>query len=109
MTYVIAEPCIGVKDGTCADVCPVECIHTDPIADMYFIDPDECIECGVCVPECPVDAIFPDEELPDIWGHYLGINRGFFGPDGGLSGSPVPRRGGPPNLLDGAEVDFEPE
>jgi NAD-dependent dihydropyrimidine dehydrogenase PreA subunit len=27
MTYVITAPCIGVKDGSCVDVCPVDCIH----------------------------------------------------------------------------------
>jgi ferredoxin len=27
MTYVIAEPCIGVKDTACVDACPVDCIH----------------------------------------------------------------------------------
>jgi NAD-dependent dihydropyrimidine dehydrogenase PreA subunit len=27
MPYVIAEPCIGVKDTVCADVCPVDVIH----------------------------------------------------------------------------------
>ena len=27
MTYVITEPCIGVKDASCVDVCPVDCIH----------------------------------------------------------------------------------
>jgi len=27
MTYVIAEPCIGTKDKSCVDVCPVDCIH----------------------------------------------------------------------------------
>ena len=27
MTYIIAEPCIGVKDTACVDVCPVDCIH----------------------------------------------------------------------------------
>ncbi len=30
MTYVIAEPCINVKDGACIDVCPVDCIHPTP-------------------------------------------------------------------------------
>jgi len=25
MTYVIAEPCIGVKDTACVDACPVDC------------------------------------------------------------------------------------
>src|ERR1700730_10928369 len=27
--YIIPEPCIGVKDGSCVDVCPVDCIHGD--------------------------------------------------------------------------------
>lgn len=27
MAYVIAEPCIGVKDTACVDACPVDCIH----------------------------------------------------------------------------------
>ena len=26
MTYVITEPCIGVKDASCVDVCPVNAI-----------------------------------------------------------------------------------
>ena len=40
MTYIIAEPCIDIKDRSCVDVCPVDCIHE---ADrMLFIDPAEC-------------------------------------------------------------------
>ena len=27
MTHIIAEPCIGVKDLSCVDVCPVDCIY----------------------------------------------------------------------------------
>ncbi len=27
MTYVIVEPCINVKDRSCVDVCPVDCIY----------------------------------------------------------------------------------
>ena len=63
MAYVIAEPCIGVKDAACVDACPVDCIHpkkdTDkfPNEDMLYIDPVECIDCGACVPVCPVSAI----------------------------------------------------
>ena len=30
MTYVIAEPCIGTKDNSCVEVCPVDCIHPTP-------------------------------------------------------------------------------
>jgi NAD-dependent dihydropyrimidine dehydrogenase PreA subunit len=28
-TYVIAEPCLGVKDRSCVHVCPVDCIYED--------------------------------------------------------------------------------
>ena len=27
MTYLIAQPCIGTKDLSCVQVCPVDCIH----------------------------------------------------------------------------------
>ncbi|MBI4421919.1 MAG: ferredoxin, partial [Gemmatimonadetes bacterium] len=27
MPYIIAEPCINVKDRSCVDVCPVDCIY----------------------------------------------------------------------------------
>ena len=64
MAYVITEPCIGTKDAACVDVCPVDCIHprkdeaTFEAAEMLYIHPDECIDCGACVPACPVEAIF---------------------------------------------------
>ena len=39
MTYIIAEPCIDIKDLSCVDVCPVDCIHQ---ADrILVIDPEE--------------------------------------------------------------------
>src|SRR5205823_11716186 len=49
MAYVIAEPCIGTKDNSCVEVCPVDCIHPTPdepgydAAEMLYIDPEECI------------------------------------------------------------------
>ena len=43
MTYIIAEPCIDIKDRSCVDVCPVDCIHE--FARMLIIDPEECIDC----------------------------------------------------------------
>jgi NAD-dependent dihydropyrimidine dehydrogenase PreA subunit len=43
MTYIIGETCIDIKDRSCVDVCPVDCIHE---ADrMLVIDPEECIDC----------------------------------------------------------------
>ena len=78
MTYVIAETCIGVKDASCVDVCPVDCIHTTDAAPMYYIDPDECIDCGACEPECPVTAIFPEEDVPQQLKQYVQLNREVF-------------------------------
>ena len=78
VAYVIVQPCVGVKDASCVEVCPVDCIHTDDAATMYFIDPDECIDCGACVDPCPVDAIFPEDEVPEQWRDYIKINADYF-------------------------------
>ena len=85
MTHIIAEPCIGTKDTSCVEVCPVDCIH--PTTDnkekfekhtQLFIDPDTCIDCGLCVDECPVQAIFPEEGLPEEWHSFIAINADWF-------------------------------
>lgn len=80
MTYVIAEPCIGVKDKACVEVCPVDCIHEadDESSDMLYINPVECIDCGACEPECPVEAIYEESALPEEWEKYTKINADFF-------------------------------
>jgi len=79
VTYVIAEPCVDVKDTACVDVCPVDCIHYDEGTDrMLFIDPDECIDCGACEPECPVQAIFTEDSVPDQWTAYTEVNALWF-------------------------------
>ena len=79
MFYVVAEPCIGVKDGRCADVCPTDAIHTSDDAPMYYIDADNCIDCRACELVCPVEAIFSAWDLPDKWDEYKKINAAFFG------------------------------
>ena len=86
MTYVICEPCIDEKDSSCVDVCPVDCIHPHPTdavdkfeeVDMLYIDPEECIDCGVCEPECTVEAIFMEEDVPEEWEHFTEINAAYF-------------------------------
>ena len=45
---------------------------------MYFIDPDECIDCGACESVCPVNAIYYEEDTPEEWKEYLTINANFF-------------------------------
>jgi NAD-dependent dihydropyrimidine dehydrogenase PreA subunit len=85
MTYVIAEPCIGSKDASCVEVCPVDCIHPTPDepdfsqAEMLFIDPDECIDCGVCAEACPVQAPYADIDLPSEWRSFVAANADFYG------------------------------
>lgn len=78
MTHVIAEPCIGVKDTACVEVCPVDCIHGNEESAQYYINPDECIDCGACVAVCPVEAILPEEDLPEEWKKYTATNAEFF-------------------------------
>ncbi|HHZ89964.1 TPA: ferredoxin family protein [Candidatus Poribacteria bacterium] len=86
MTYVICEPCIDVKDTACVDVCPVDCIHPTSDNEEFFeeevqlyIDPEECIDCGVCEPECPVEAIYAEDDVPEEWESFTGKNAEFFG------------------------------
>ena len=71
MSYTITEPCIGVKESACVEVCPVDCIYSTEEDEQYYINPEECIECATCVPECPVEAIFHESEVPDEWSDYI--------------------------------------
>jgi ferredoxin len=56
---------------SCVEVCPVDCIYEytgedrESFPNQLYIDPEECIDCGVCEPECPWEAIFEDERVPD--------------------------------------------
>ncbi|HZO54813.1 MAG TPA: ferredoxin family protein [Bryobacteraceae bacterium] len=93
MAYIIAEPCIGVKDTACVDACPVDCIHPrkdetdfEPATQLY-IDPQECIDCGACVPVCPVQAIFELDDLPAKWAQFTQINAEHYQPIGREAGS----------------------
>ena len=59
MAYVVTENCIKCKYGDCVEVCPVDCFYEGK--NMLFINPEECIDCGVCEPECPAGAITPEK------------------------------------------------
>ena len=84
MAYVISEPCIGTKDTSCVEVCPVDCIHPTPDepgfaeAEQLYIDPEECIDCDACVEACPVDAITAEDQVPTEWRHYIGLNAAYY-------------------------------
>ena len=76
MAFVIAETCIDVKDGTCTDVCPVDCIYEG--GRMFYIHPDECVNCALCVSVCPVEAIWDEDELPAESEAFAAVNAEFF-------------------------------
>ncbi len=76
MAYVIAEPCVDVKDKACVEVCPVDCIYEGET--MLYIHPEECIDCGACEPECPVNAIFPEDSLPAEWVAFTAMDAAWF-------------------------------
>ncbi len=84
MAYVINEPCIGEKDASCVEVCPVDCIHPTPDepgfakAEQLYIDPEECIDCDACVEACPVDAITPEDQVPPEWQRYIEKNAAYY-------------------------------
>jgi ferredoxin len=78
MTYVITETCVDLKDKSCIEVCPVDCIIAEDEDRMLFIDPDECIDCGACVDPCPVDAIYAEEDVPQDQVPYTEINKIYF-------------------------------
>jgi len=73
MAWVITRLCRDCVDMSCVEVCPVDCIYehksgaTEAFPNQLFIDPEECINCGVCEPECPWEAIFEDEQVPDVF------------------------------------------
>jgi ferredoxin len=85
MAYVITQPCIGTKDNSCTEVCPVDCIHPTPdepgydTAEHLHIDPDECIDCDACVEACPVDAVFEEGHVPNEWQSFIQENADYFG------------------------------
>ena len=76
MTYVIAAPCVDVKDKACVEECPVDCIYEGNRT--LYINPDECVDCGACEPVCPTSAIFYEDDLPGEYLDYAEINAGFF-------------------------------
>ncbi len=76
MTYVIAQPCVDLKDKACIEECPVDCIYEGERS--LYIHPDECVDCGACEPVCPVEAIYYEDDTPEQWADYYKANVEFF-------------------------------
>jgi ferredoxin len=73
MAYVVTEPCLDCKYTDCVVVCPSDCFREGDR--MLFIAPDECVDCDACVAECPVDAIFYEDNVPEVWKEFVALNR----------------------------------
>jgi len=84
MTFVISSICSSMKDASCVEVCPVDCISPAPDTDGYettdqlYINPIECIDCGACEPACPVGAIFDADRIPEEWRDSIETNAAYF-------------------------------
>ena len=91
MTYVVTKMCLGTKDRSCVEVCPVDCFYNikkkkynDKFGvtlsagveeGMLMIHPDQCINCGACEPECPTEAIYEDSSVPAEMQEFVEINK----------------------------------
>lgn len=58
MTYVIAPPCVDVKDRACVEECPVDCSYEG--GRSLDIHPDGGVDCGACESVRPVEAIYKE-------------------------------------------------
>src|SRR5690349_12647515 len=85
MTYVIAQPCVDLKDRACIEECPVDCIYEGKRS--LYIHPDECVDCGACEPVCPVEAIYYEDDVPEQWADYYNANVEFFNDLGSPGGA----------------------
>ena len=76
MTYVITLPCVDLKDRSCIEECPVDCIYEGDR--MLYIQADECVDCGACEPVCPVEAIYYEDDVPAEHHAFTAANVDFF-------------------------------
>lgn len=85
MTYIVSEPCVDIKDKSCIEECPVDCIYEGER--MMYIHPDECVDCGACEPVCPVEAIYYEDDVPEQYLDYTQANAVFFNELGSPGGA----------------------
>jgi NAD-dependent dihydropyrimidine dehydrogenase PreA subunit len=76
MPYFIAGDCLDVRDRSCVEECPVDCIYEGDR--KMYINPRECIDCGACEPVCPVSAIIADKSVTEATAPWRTDNAAFF-------------------------------
>ncbi len=80
MAFVVSRLCRDCVDSACVAVCPVDCFYkpkevSDEHPNQLMISPEECIDCAVCEPECPWEAIYPEEDVPEIFVDDIALNE----------------------------------
>ena len=85
MAFVIGAPCVDIKDKSCIEECPVDCIYEGER--MMYIHPTECIDCAACEPVCPVEAIVPAQKAPEPWKPFQESAKTMFSEVGSPGGS----------------------
>ena len=78
MTYIIAEPCINVKDRACVEVCPVDCIYEHVEEIGGYVVPDPSTGAGMdkqVIPRGDVTHIPPDDFPKDVLNAQLWIHQ----------------------------------
>lgn len=81
MPHVITQACCG--DASCVFACPVNAIQPNPdspeftSAEMLYIDPISCVDCGACVAACPVGAISHQDVLGNAQLPFVSINADY--------------------------------
>jgi len=87
MTFAITDSCVDIKDRSCMEECPVDCIYEGDR--KMYINPAECIDCGACEQACPTNSAVSIASLggkPGEWN--VQDNADFFGVV--LPGRPTP-------------------
>lgn len=79
MAFIVTRLCRDCVDTACVPVCPVDCFYkpkevSEEYPNMLYISPEECIDCAVCEPECPWEAIYPEEDVPEIFADDIALN-----------------------------------
>jgi ferredoxin--NADP+ reductase len=80
--HVVTQSCCS--DASCVVACPVNCIHPAPdepgfaTAEMLYVDPAACVDCGACATACPADAIAPHTALSEAQLPFIQLNADYY-------------------------------
>ena len=62
MTYVIAQPCVDLKDKACIEECPVDCIYEGERSFDDLGSPGGAAKMGMIAKDHPLIAALPPQE-----------------------------------------------